>query len=504
MHRSTRAWILALALLCGGAASSQELRLQTVAEGLSAPLFAAHAPGDADRLFVVLQGGQIVIVRGDGGAPVTFLDIRDRVTSGGERGLLGMAFHPDYGENGHLYVNYTATPDGQLETRISRFTAVGGPAGAVAADPASEVILLTYDQPFNNHNAGMLAFSPADGYLYIGTGDGGSGNDPGNRALDLSTLLGKMLRIDVDLLPGNIPSGNYAIPADNPYVLGGEGEKGAAILPEIWASGLRNPFRYSFDRATGDLWIGDVGQNAREEVNFQPVESGGGENYGWRVFEGTRCNTTVESTEACDALEPEATFPVHEYANPAEGRAVTGGYVYRGSQLPDFAGRYFFSDGVITKVWSFDPAAGSAASLVNHTAVLQASATGVGALVGFGEDSQGELYLVSLNGKVFKLVPRQIRYSADRDGSGRLNLSELLRIIQFYNSTGLHCAGDTEDGFALGAGNRLCTAHSADYAPQDWSISLSELLRTIELYNLGDFEACPQGEDGFCSLVPTN
>lgn len=490
---------VALILLTGWA-SAQTARFQMITCGLTAPIYATHAPGGPDRLFVVQQGGIILLVTDCVTTPAVFLDITARVSSGGERGLLGLAFHPNYAQNGYFYVNYTANPTGaQLITRIARFQATGPPATAHAASAASELVLFEFDQPFNNHNAGMLAFSPLDGYLYVGTGDGGSGNDPGQRAQNLSDILGKMLRIDVDKKAGNINAGHYSIPDDNPF-LDAEGEGSA--LPEIWASGLRNPFRYSFDREMGDLWIGDVGQNAQEEINLQPAASTGGENYGWRVFEGTRCNTAAVEQSECDALEPEVTFPIHTYVNPDEGRAVTGGVVYRGAALPNLTGRYFFADSQFGRLWSFLPLDGEVTDLVEHTDEWGAGVEGFNALVAFGEDTAGEMYVVSISGSVFKLVPRLTVQSADVNGNGVIGLSELLRVIQFYNLGSYHCQPGAEDDFAPGNGNRLCVAHATDYSPQDWSISLEELLRTIQIYNSAGYVPCPEGEDGFCIQTP--
>jgi hypothetical protein len=280
---------------------------------------------------------------------------------------------------------------------------------------------------------------------------------------------------------------------DNPFGVGS-----ATNREEIWAFGLRNPFRFSFDRETSDLWIGDVGQNAQEEINLQLAASSGGENYGWRIFEGTRCNTTVAEQTECDALEPQVTFPIHTYVNPDEGRAVTGGYVYRGTALPNLAGRYFFADSQLGRLWSFLPDNGDVTDLIEHTEELGEGLDGFNALVSFGEDAAGELYLVSITGSVFKLVPRATVQTADTNDNGIIGLSELLRVIQLYNFTGYHCEAGTEDAFAPGAGNRFCATHAADYNPQDWSISLEELLRTIQIYNSAGYVACPEGEDGFC------
>lgn len=302
---------------------SQDIEIETFATGFSEPVNVKHA-GD-DRLFVVEQDGIIKIVNGDGSTnSAPFLDIQARVFSSGERGLLAMAFHPDYTNNGYFYVNYI---NNSGDTVISRFTR----SSTNSADSTSELILMTIDQPFGNHNGGDLHFGPNDGYLYISTGDGGSGGDPGNRAQNLTNLLGKMLRIDVD----GTSNGNYGIPNDNPFV------GNSAALDEIWAYGLRNPFKFSFDRNNGDMWIGDVGQNTREEVSWAPGSSTGGENYGWKCYEGT---TVFSNVTGCSTITH--TAPVGEY--PTGGSpykcSVIGGYRYRGTIQTSLQGLYFFAD----------------------------------------------------------------------------------------------------------------------------------------------------------------
>lgn len=391
--------VLSLSILVCIAATPRpaqaELRLEPVVTGLSSPLLVTHAPGDAGRLFIVQQGGQILILRNGVVEPTPFLDLSGSVVCCGERGLLGLAFHPDYAQNGYFFVNYTRAGDGT--THISRFSVSANPD---LAEASSEVVLLSYAQPFTNHNGGMIAFGPHDGYLYIASGDGGSGHDPNNAGQDLNTLLGKILRIDVDEGGSGAGTGgpDYDIPPTNPFA----GAPG--VREEIWAYGLRNPWRMSFDRNTGDLWIGDVGQNAREELNFQPAGSAGGENYGWRVFEGTRCNTNVATQPECDALAPLSVFPIHEYDNPDTGRSITGGYVYRGSAMPALQGTYFFADHVRARVWSLRLAGGTVTHFQEHTGDLNTAEVTLAALASFGEDAAGELYLVSLGGTVWKFV----------------------------------------------------------------------------------------------------
>lgn len=447
-------------------------------------MFVTGAGDGSGRLFIVEQAGRIRIVKDGELLPEPFLDITDRVESGGERGLLGLAFHPEYAENGFLYVNYTHRPASMLLTRIARFSVSGNPD---QSDAASEQVVLEFAQDFNNHNGGMIAFGPNDGFLYIATGDGGSANDPNQNAQNLNSFLGKILRLDVD---GGSP---YAVPAANPFI----GTPGA--LPEIWAYGLRNPWRFSFDRLTGDVYIGDVGQAEREEIDYQPGASVGGENYGWRIFEGSRCNTPIAMEGECDALSPSAVFPIHEYTHD-DGIAVTGGYAYRGAWLPELEGVYFFADFGSARVWSFSVMDGAASGLQEWTDVLNPDGARLTAISSFGEDDAGELYLASLGGKIFRLEPA---HSADSTPDFMVSLSELLRVIQFYNSQALHCDGASEDGYAPGVGSTDCAHHDSDYNPPDWRISLSELLRLIQLYNVGSYRFCPEltTEDGFCTGV---
>jgi uncharacterized repeat protein (TIGR01451 family) len=340
-----------------------------IVSGFNRPIQVTHAGDGSDRLFVVEQTGRIWIVRNGAVSPTPFLDLSGLVVCCGERGLLGLAFHPDYGNNGHLYVDYTRSGDGA--TVIARYTVSADPD---LADPTSASILLTIAQPYTNHNGGQLLFGP-DGYLYIGMGDGGSGGDPHNHGQNPDTLLGAMLRIDVD---GGSP---YGIPPDNPYV-------GTGGADQIWAIGLRNPWRFSFDRATGDLYIGDVGQNQWEEISTQATGTPGGVNFGWRCREGTH---TYNSAPPCDDPAHLATLtdPIAEYSH-SEGRSVTGGFVYRGQRYPTLVGRYFYADYVEGKIWSLyqtgaDPDTWSAPALELDTG-LNISA--------FGEDEAGELYVV--------------------------------------------------------------------------------------------------------------
>ncbi len=349
---------------------AESVRLERVATGLDNPLFLTSPPGDA-RLFVVEQPGRIRIIQNGQLLDTPFLDLTGRISSGGERGLLGLAFHPDYARNGRFFVNYT-DPNG--DTRIVRFRASADPN---RADAASATPILAIPQPFSNHNGGMTAFGP-DGKLYIGMGDGGSGGDPQGNGQNLGTLLGAMLRIDVD---GAAP---YSIPADNPLV----GTPGAR--PEIWAYGLRNPWRFSWDRDTGTLFTADVGQNRWEEINAVPARAAG-LNYGWNRLEGTHCFRD----ESCERAG--TTLPVIEY-NHDDGCSVTGGYVYRGRQVPSIQGQYFYADFCGGWVHSVR---------VDGTSVSAAREWefgDIGRILSFGEDAAGELYVLSSNGSVYRLM----------------------------------------------------------------------------------------------------
>jgi len=344
-----------------GNLAAARVRLTQVAT-LSQPLALAVRSGDPE-LYVAQKGGQ---VRTLGGAMV--LDLGGQVSTGAEQGLLGLVFSPD---GSRLYINYT---DRAGDTHVVEYAFAGG-----RADPGTARELLFVDQPFPNHNGGHLVFGP-DGRLWIGLGDGGSRNDPRNNAQSLGTILGKMLRID-PRPSGDLP---YTVPPDNPFV-GRSGARG-----EIWSLGLRNPWRYSFDRSTGDLWIADVGQNAREEVNFTPASSRGGENYGWARLEGTR--------PVSGSPPPEAVAPIVEYDLEGDNCAVTGGYVYRGSRIPDLVGAYLYADFCAGEIQAVRQAGGRAQGQRSlHVTVPNLSS--------FGEDAAGELYALSLGGGVFRIDP---------------------------------------------------------------------------------------------------
>ena len=359
------------------------ISLNPVASGLASPVDMAD-PNDGSsrsssgRLFVVEQAGRVRIIRNGQLDATPLLDITDRVRCCGERGLLGIALPPGYTQKGYFYLNYTTDALGKLQSRISRFHLSGD---TNIADPDSEQIVLAYDQPFGNHNGGGLAFGP-DGFLYIGVGDGGSSGDPDNRAQNLSDILGKMLRIDVET--GN--PATYTIPASNPFV----GQTNAR--PEIWSYGLRNPWRYSFDRQTGDLFVADVGQNGYEEIDFQPAASGGGENYGWRITEGTHCY----NPNPCDSAG--LTLPVADY-DRSDGRSVTGGFVYRGAAWPALQGIYLYADYVSGRVWGLR----FTSTGWENRLLLESNRN----ISSFGQDAAGELYVIDHAGGILRVIVQE-------------------------------------------------------------------------------------------------
>ena len=357
------------------APSWPDITLVETYSGLRNPVDFSHASDGSGRLYVVEQIGLVQEFTDGVMGQSPFMDIRDRVNCCGERGLLGIAFPPDFASSRVVYVNYTTTAPGGLHTRVSRFTLRDD---IHQVDPASETILMQFPQPWPNHNGGQIAFGP-DGNLWVGTGDGGSGGDPQNNGQKGQTLLGKLLRIDVT----SITDAPYTIPADNPFVGNDE------FLDEIWAYGLRNPWRFSFDRETGDLYIADVGQNAWEEVNFQPASSPGGENYGWRITEGLHCfNPSVGcSTEG-------QTLPVAEY-DRLSGLSITGGYVYRGQDQPSLRGIYFFADYVTGRIWGLRS--------VNDQWESKLLLDSTHNVSSFGEDEAGNLYVVDYSGTILQI-----------------------------------------------------------------------------------------------------
>ncbi len=366
--------LLLASLLFSGFMTAQEIGLELYADGFDSPTDIAH---DHDgRMYIVEQGGLIKLLADNDGDDDpdmnTFLNVSSLVDTGSnEGGLLGLAFHPNYETNGYFYINYTNTAG---NTVIARYTV--SDTDDDAADASSATILLTVDQPFSNHNGGCIKFGP-DGYLYIGMGDGGSGGDPGNRAQNINTLLGKMLRIDVD---GGSP---YASPAGNPYV-------GTAGADEIWAIGLRNPWKFSFNRTTGDLWIADVGQEAREEINHV-VSTLPGLNYGWRCYEGL-AEYDMSQCAGITALS----MPVAQYThNGTGGCSVTGGYVYTGTEFPNLQGKYIFADYCNNKIGLLD----------SSNAITWSTAFAGNFFATFGEGPNGEIYVAGRSsGNVYKVI----------------------------------------------------------------------------------------------------
>lgn len=356
----------------GGATDDVTLGFETVATGLSAPVFLTSPPGDA-RLFIVEQGGRVRIISNGTVLAEPFLDLRSRVSSGGERGLLSIAFHPQYATNGFFFVNFTDT---RGDTRVERFKVS---SNANVADAATSTLILTVAQPFANHNGGLVSFGP-DGYLYIGMGDGGSGGDPQGHGQNRNSLLGKLLRIDVDGTPP------YAVPSSNPFV----GQ--SAVRSEIWALGLRNPWRFAFDRQANQLYLTDVGQSAREEINVVGATQAG-LNFGWVTMEGTACYAAASCNQSG------LTLPQVEYTH-ADGCSITGGFVYRGSALPEIAGRYFYTDYCGGWLRSFRFVNGAA------TAAREWDVPRLQSPTSFGEDARGELYVIVAGGTVFRLVRR--------------------------------------------------------------------------------------------------
>lgn len=357
----TRTGFVARSTTPSPSSSVRSIRLEPFASGLSEPLFLTHAGDRSGTLYVVEQGGRIRSLDADGTLqPDVFLDLAGRVTAGGERGLLGLAFHPGYPDDPRFFVMYTADGDGT--NTVSEFRVADG-----LADPASERVLVAIPDFAGNHNGGNVAFGP-DGYLYFGTGDGGGGGDPEGNGQDPDALLGKILRLDVD----------------------GEGSQ-----PEIWALGMRNPWRFSFDRDTGDLWIADVGQGTWEEIDAEPAGSGGGRNYGWNMMEGPECF----AGPGCDMTG--LTLPVVAYTHD-EGCTVVGGYVYRGAAHAELDGTYFYGDYCSGRFWGLDAAA-TLAGGADPVVVLEAADV---TLSSFGQDEDGELYVTDLAaGAVLRLVP---------------------------------------------------------------------------------------------------
>lgn len=381
-------FILPFVLLATAISCDAKLGLEKVAADFEKPVWAGMPRLSKEKLWVMEQAGQVWIVDLKSGerSKEPFLDIRNQVSrTGNEEGLLGLAFAPDFMKSGRYYVNFT---NKEHFTRIVRFTS----SNQMTTDVAAGEVILEFKQPYENHNGGWISFGP-DGMLYIGNGDGGSGNDPQNYGQSLETLLGKILRIDVSGKTG------YTVPTDNPFI------KRAGAKPEIWAYGVRNPWRCSFDRITGDFWMGDVGQNQWEEIHFMPAGKGAGANYGWRLREGAVATPTngVGGVAPSGAIEP---VYVYKHGGGAkEGFSVTGGYLYRGP-VKELQGRYIFGDYQNPRIWSFRMDSGKAVDFTDHTDDLQSESGTIKFVASFAEDNGGGLFIVDHSGPIYRVIAR--------------------------------------------------------------------------------------------------
>ena len=384
--------------------AGSSVAVERVATGLDTPVYVTAPSGDP-RLFVLEAGGKIRIVKDGSVLATPFLDLA--LGASGE--ALGLAFDPAYAQNGLFYVHWM---DASGDSILSRFSVS---SNRNLANASSEQVLLTVPQPFDGQNGGGIAFGPQDGFLYVGLGDGGSSYDPGNRAQDGGVLLGKLLRLDVSVprAAGSTPMGSYAIPAGNPFV------GNPNVRDEIWALGVRNPYRFSFDRELADLWLADEGQDAREEVNFEAWDDAGGNNYGWDVMEGNLCNPTDPApSPACD--DAALVLPLHDYPHTNGNCSITGGYVYRGS-VASLWGEYFFGDFCSGRIWSLNRSTGAGTDWTN---ALGSAAGAANQLASFGEGGGGDLYVVHQNGDIFRIGPANPACNdhLDNDGDGLIDV----------------------------------------------------------------------------------
>lgn len=417
-------------------AAGTPLTTTRIVNGLSRPVFVTAPPGDFNRIFIVEQfsgtTGRIRILNIPGNTlnAVPYLSISP-VANGNEQGLLGLAFHPNFTSNGYFWVYYTNSGGANV---VARYRAAGDPMTATIADPASAVTLLSVQNPFTNHNGGWIGFGP-DGYLYIAKGDGGSANDPSNNAQNVNVLLGKMLRIDVDgadNVPGNddddgamgVDNAPYTCPPDNPFV-------GIAGADEIWAYGLRNPWRNSFDRLTGDLYIADVGQNVWEEINFQPAFSTGGENYGWRCMEGNNCTGLSGCLCEISCASGVLRCPFHQYQHVGNYCSVTGGYVYRGCRIWDLRGTYFYSDYCANRTFAlrYDLVDGITYFEDISLEIDPPGSLLINSITSHGEDAAGEIYICDQGGEVYKLIPNG-PVVGDCNADGAINVLDINRFVE--------------------------------------------------------------------------
>ncbi|MBC7932721.1 MAG: PQQ-dependent sugar dehydrogenase [Rubrivivax sp.] len=455
-----------------GGAALPTLGLANTIGGFTSPVGIAHAGDGTGRLFVVEQGGRIRIVKNGALLTTPFLDISTRISSGGERGLLGLAFPPDYATKGHFYVNYT-NPAG--DTVVARF--LRSASNADTADPASEQRVILIGQPFANHNGGQLNFSPRDGQLYVGMGDGGSGGDPGNRAQNPADLLGKILRLDVE-------SGRpyaYTVPASNPFV------NRTGFRPEIWALGMRNPWRFTFDRLTADLFMADVGQGSFEEIDFQTGQSAGGENYGWRIMEGIHCFNPNPCTQTG------LTLPIHEYDHGAGDCSVTGGYVYRAQQFPRMQGLYLYGDFCSGRIWGlrFENNAWTNALLLDNSFQISA----------FGEDEAGNVYVAAYNtGQIHTLVdngpaatpsptpvPASVRFSSPVGNTTEGAGSALVGVTRLGDTSGeLFVDYATSDDTASSRKDYTTARGTLRFAPGETLVLFSVLISNDDTQEAGE------------------
>lgn len=446
--------------------ASAQYASQRVASGLTRPTYVTSIPGDSSRVFILEQPGRVRILKNGTLLTRPFLDITSIVNSGSdEQGLLGLTFDPNFSSNGRFFVYFTGGT-GAGNSQIRRYFVSTDPD---SSDAATSARVFQIAQPFTNHNGGTILFGQ-DGYLYVGFGDGGSGGDPGNRAQNGLNLLGKMLRLDPngDDFPTDA-NNNYTIPPTNPFVANPD------IRDEIWALGMRNPYRYSFDRATNDLYIGDVGQGQVEEVDFEPAGFAGGRNYGWRLMEGDQC---YNPSTGCDDGDPVLTYPVHTYLHSPPGGgfncSITGGVVYRGSQLPQLQGHYFFGDYCSNLIWTIKMVGGVATELTERNAqIVSLDGFTIQDIVAIGEDAAGEIYIadranaVTGQGEVFKIVkdPAFTGVSPIAPGAptGLLSLSRVAP-NPFRGSTSfdltLARAGEVEVGIYDAAGRVVKRLHS--------------------------------------------
>jgi hypothetical protein len=474
---------------CTGIPTSvgEELRAELVLSNLTKPVDVQAPPGDTERLFIVEQRGLILILRLENDSLVSqpFLDIVDRVDDGGEKGLLGLAFHPNYAENGYFFVNYTHTGGPtSLQTTIARYHVSATDPNVASTD---ETPLLTFDQPYSNHNGGQLVFGPLDGYLYASTGDGGDAGDPENRAQNPEVYLGKLLRFDVD---GGSP---YAIPSTNPFA----GDDG--MLDEIWALGLRNPWRIAFDPETGDLYIADVGQDDWEELDFQPASSSGAENYEWKVRESNH-----EFRPTVDYGPGSRVSPILEYPHSGgayNGCSITGGLVYRGCSMPDLRGTYFFADYCSDFIRSCRVVDGKVTALKNRTAELNAGLGNdlIDDISTFGADGRGELYICDLrntkagetSAKLFRIVSKNPPGEAPKFIRGNANSDDGYDLSDAINTLGYLFLGSP----------RTVPCQDALDANDDGLLDLADPIWTLNALFQGS--AMPPAPHAECGVDPT-